>query len=75
MSDFRFYPNPAEDYITVDLPLTGDISLFNILGKELTGIFNVSGKATISVSELPKGVYFVKVDFGNDFLIKKVVIK
>ncbi|KPK87256.1 MAG: hypothetical protein AMS27_02840 [Bacteroides sp. SM23_62_1] len=73
--DFRFYPNPAEDYITVELPATGDISLFDILGREMTGISNVSGKTTISVSELPQGVYFIRVNYGKEFSIEKVLVE
>lgn len=73
--DLRFYPNPAGDYITVELPAAGDISLFNLLGKEITGIYNVSGKTTISVSELPQGVYFLKVNCGKEFRIEKVIVE
>jgi N-acetylneuraminic acid mutarotase len=65
--DFRFYPNPAGDYITVELPAVGDISLFDVLGKEMFDISDVTGETTLSISELPQGVYFLKINNGGDF--------
>jgi hypothetical protein len=36
---------------------------------------NVSGKTTISVSELPQGVYFLRVNYEKEFRIKKVIVE
>lgn len=75
LSDFRFYPNPARDFLTIDLPFTGDICLVDILGRELTAIPDVMGNITIPVSEILEGVYFLKVSNGTNCQVERVVVE
>ncbi|MBQ2187917.1 MAG: T9SS type A sorting domain-containing protein [Bacteroidales bacterium] len=52
------YPNPAHDFVTIETPHTSSVQIFNAVGQlVLTTEENV-----INVSELPKGIYFVRVD-------------
>jgi hypothetical protein len=60
------YPNPATNQVTIDgnsLEL-GDITIYNILGEELTS-FRLSSQITdsklvLDLSKLAKGTYFIK---------------
>jgi N-acetylneuraminic acid mutarotase len=72
---FRIYPNPTRDYIKVELSAAGDISLFDILGNEITSLSYVSGITTIPVSDLSRGVYFLKVRYGKDFRTEIVLVE
>ena len=75
------YPNPATDYITVDLgnyTLQGmgegqTIRIFDVLGEKVMTIETRSNVSLqqIDVSALPSGVYFVKV---GDVVLKFVKI-
>lgn len=78
------YPNPANDLINVEYLLieTSDVSfsLFDMLGNTIkfenagsmpAGEFNHS----ISLSDVAKGVYVLKVNIGNNILTKKVQVK
>jgi len=65
---FTAYPNPAKDNITVSFANGGaqQVVIYDILGsvkkKEL-----VTSGSTISVSDLPKGVYIMKIEGDNSY--------
>ena len=65
---FTAYPNPARDNITVSFANGGaqQVVIYDILGsvkkKEL-----VTSGSTISVSDLPKGVYTMKIEGDNSY--------
>lgn len=65
------YPNPANDYITIveNLTETSNISLMNILGQLID--INVKNNR-IDVSNLPNGIYFIKIgDKSTKIIIEK----
>ncbi len=81
-SYLNVYPNPAKDELTITYQLTGNNGLFNlydILGRSLKTIeINTpSGTTTISVADLPTGIYFYKFTSqgDSDKLGKVTVIK
>ncbi len=61
---FTFYPNPANDKITIETspsPVISQLSIMNLDGQEvLTRQINQT-KTQIDISSLPSGVYFVRV--------------
>ena len=54
--DFRIYPNPAKDRVTIEG--TGTIIVTNALGQTIL-TKEIDGKETV---ELPQGLYFVKMN-------------
>ncbi|HRY32879.1 MAG TPA: T9SS type A sorting domain-containing protein [Bacteroidales bacterium] len=81
MPVFSVYPNPAADHVQVswDKPSGGQCgySLFNTMGAVIrSGSFPLSGlKYTISLSEVPEGMYFLSIQsqdgLGN---INKIIV-
>jgi hypothetical protein len=71
---FRAYPNPAKDKITVTFSNGGtqNVMIYYILGSLKKSEILTSG-STISVSELPKGVYVMKIEGDNSY--SKVIQK
>lgn len=65
------YPNPAASGGSILVPLTGSLSggritLFNTAGSEvLRRQFSSSGQLTLSLPELPAGVYHLQVLYGD----------
>ena len=59
--DIMVYPNPANDFITIssEYPETSHISLLNIHG-QLINVYVENNR--IDVSNLPAGVYLLKID-------------
>jgi len=76
------YPNPASDKLTINYQLKKsavvNINLIDLQGKQhmvLNKEANAMGIQTESmdISHLPPGVYFLRLQAGNDVVTKKVV--
>ena len=63
------YPNPTKENITLET--MEDIFIYNSLGQVVRHIPNPKGKTTISISELPKGIYYLKSGDRQQKLIKE----
>lgn len=73
-NNIQLYPNPTEGQITISgLSLPTDIMLYSIQGQLLKTYTGVTGG--IDISDLPTGVYLLKLTWGNNAIVKKTVIK
>lgn len=73
-SDFKMYPNPSNGNFSIDNSNKAfSIEIFNVLGQKVFEIKNADGSA-LSVTNLNKGVYLVKITDDSKFLIKKLII-
>jgi hypothetical protein len=59
------YPNPANDYINVQLPGDALISILNLQGQLCKQVKSPEGLARISVYDLSSGVYILKLVGSN----------
>lgn len=65
---FSIYPNPAQDYISLQgeiLKNGGNAVFLDALGKEVKNISFNSSNAKINISNLKRGVYFVNI-YNNE---------
>ena len=81
--DFRellVYPNPSDDQVTVQLPVssnnnTWQLTLFNSKGQIMWKGSDTGGKeARIDVSKMVSGHYYLAVNNGGNPIIKKLMI-
>ena len=71
-SDIAIYPNPANEMITVSgINKLKRIEIYDISGKLLMS----ETKTHIVISNLPKGIYVLKIIDTNDFMVTKKLIK
>ena len=63
------YPNPAKESITLESD--EDIFIFNNLGQIVKQVNNPKGETTISISDLPRGIYYLKTGNKQQKLIKE----
>lgn len=84
ISSFHTYPNPAAETISLDVnvlsPTNLSIKLYNAQGKLLqyktTGpILNGQFNTTLSLNNLPQGVYWISISDGINHPISKPIIK
>ena len=77
--DFQIYPNPAYDLIHIFFPNgMGGLSIEgfkDINGKLLYLSSQIQSKTILDISKLNRGVYFIKVNVGDKFKIKKLIVK
>jgi len=70
------YPNPAETTLTIDTKVEeGTISIVDLTGKTITTSAIKGNSTTISVSDLPSGMYQVVLSTSNTTSISKFVKK
>jgi type IX secretion system substrate protein len=78
-SNFSVYPNPATGALFIALPdninpSNVSFSIKDIYGREVKKLKATSGTTTVSVSDLPGGVYFIEIFDGKKSVsIKKIV--
>jgi hypothetical protein len=76
ISSFEAYPNPVSDILKVVAPETVHMELLNMEGKLLSEQSVIDGQATISLANLPEGVYIVKViDREGRYGVRRIVKK
>jgi len=76
MDDLVFYPNPAQDKISLRTNLHDfKIELFNVLGAKVFSESSLSNTVNFNFGNLKSGVYLAKITSGKKATIKKIVIK
>jgi hypothetical protein len=78
------YPNPFNPSTRIDFTVPEDghavLKVYNMLGQEIATLFSgqaVAGQihqATFDAAALPTGMYFSKLEYGNQLVIKKMVL-
>lgn len=76
---FSMYPNPATQQVVIELDNQDEIrviELFQLDGKASKTMNTVFfGKTEVDVSDLPKGMYLVRVQTASQFAMKKLVVQ
>ena len=74
----NLYPNPVDDFVTfefTDANHQAKLSIYDITGKLIETAVSNETRASMDMSNLPAGVYFVKVAMENDSVETYKVIK
>ena len=70
-SEVKMYPNPVNDFLTIE-NTTGVVTILDASGKVLNEQFS-KGITSVDFSDLPKGVYFVRISNENDATTYKIL--
>ena len=71
---FSVYPNPASTMLNIEVNGDFHYGMYNNMGQEVMS-GNANGKEQLSISNLAKGIYVLRVTTGNQVNIQKVVVK
>ena len=71
----NIYPNPANNSFQIRNAENTTVTVVNALGQVVETIDNTQNILTINSANYQSGVYFVKIDNGQEVTVKKVVIK
>ncbi len=66
-------PNPATDFISIQLNTPSTVSVFNSQGTEVVASTSVESNGTINISSLAEGMYFVKIETGSAVVTKMIL--
>jgi len=57
----NIYPNPARDFLNINLSKGSELRVENLLGKELLHYKNTRTSERIDVASFESGIYFIQV--------------
>ena len=70
----EFYPNPVDDYLNIKaLSNIENIYMFDMSGKQVLNISPDNQNVQVDMTQLQKGVYFVKISIDGNLTSFKVV--
>lgn len=73
----KVYPNPAKQFVYVKLPssiTTAQLKLYTVLGKKVLNVALYSQQSKVNVSELPRGVYLIKIESESGSKTSKLIL-
>lgn len=74
-SEFNLFPNPANDILNFSGSLISKVEIFDIQGRKVLSLANTSGIASLDISFLNSGSYFVKLQgLNNEWQTKQLII-
>jgi len=76
----KIFPNPVKGgelnvIFNSNKDISGNLILFNYLGQPVLTEAVSEYRTTLSVSDLPSGVYFLKIEQGRKSFTEKVIVK
>jgi hypothetical protein len=74
-SKFSIFPNPSTGMVKIITENPVDVSVVDVLGKEVFASKNNTSNATIDLSSLQKGVYMIKAVGENGSFTEKLILK
>jgi hypothetical protein len=70
------YPNPTNGKFTVLTGKTNSVEVFNVLGEKIFNAIINGGTADINLSDIPKGIYFVRLTYNEGrYQTEKIIIQ
>jgi hypothetical protein len=72
---FKLYPNPSDEQIFLEIEMEGSMQIRDMQGRIIMTESVSKGKNTLSLKELPNGIYFASVlTSGNSVSIPQKLI-
>ncbi|MDA3867126.1 MAG: T9SS type A sorting domain-containing protein [Salinivirgaceae bacterium] len=72
--DFNIYPNPSNGVFNVDVDGNATVTVMNVTGQVVENT-TISGSQTITLDNVNAGVYFVRVQVGENVATKQLIIR
>jgi len=74
--DFKIYPNPASNKVTIEHPFTGNttISIFDVKGEKVFTKLLKNNQNLIEISNLPLGIYIIQLENKGKVSMQKLIV-
>ena len=69
------YPNPTTGCFSIALEKESNIVIFNALGQPVKHLDKVAGCQQVNLENAPKGMYFVRIQSGDNLEVKKLIVE
>ena len=70
----RIYPNPFNDFLTIESQLQGDfeMAIFSSSGQLVRMIQSSGDRTTVNLEDLRNGMYIFRLKDGNQTMVRKI---
>ena len=77
LSNFKLFPNPAENYFTLEFDNSDkkEIQIFDLNGKLIEAFSTTENSKLVNTSNYKKGTYLVVIKGNNKYETKRVVVR
>ena len=72
-NSIKIYPNPTRGKLFISNHSSGTLKVINKFGQKILEHKIKKTNSEISISNLPKGLYFLEVHYRNNYVIKKII--
>ena len=69
----KIYPNPTSGQLSIEAEEMTSVSVYDLLGQCVMQMSAEDGQATLDMSQLQNGIYFIKVNAANGSVVQRVV--
>jgi fibronectin type 3 domain-containing protein len=69
----KLYPNPTSGQLSIEAEEMTSVYIYDIVGQCLMQIQTNEGQATLDMSQMQNGIYFIKVNTTNGSVVQRVV--
>lgn len=77
--ELKIYPNPSAGIFNVAISSakneSSEIRIFNLAGELVLSRKNTSGNFELNLTQLPNGVYFMRMEFAEAILNERIIIQ
>lgn len=74
-ASLRIYPNPASDWVNVELPSLRRLTVFDAAGRTMTMLEGVADAVRFSVKDWAKGLYILRIETADATYHRHVVLR
>ncbi|MDX1349838.1 MAG: T9SS type A sorting domain-containing protein [Putridiphycobacter sp.] len=77
LADASIYPNPANNFVAIELPLVSKGAKIQIFGLDGKLVFETQMQKPIYIwdtSSMPAGTYIINIELNSEKMAKKVVL-
>ncbi len=73
--EIRVYPNPAHGAVTVSVGAPATLTVLDLTGRVVIAPLSLSSSATLPLTDLPSGTYFLRVTNEEGTAVKRLIVK
>ena len=73
LNNVKLYPNPTSGQLSIEAEGMTHVNVYDLVGQCVMQMTTDNGQATIDISQLHNGIYFIKVHSAKGSVIQRVV--
>lgn len=73
LMEVNIYPNPANDYVYLECPVSGVSNVLDITGQVVDRVKVNKGTTALYIENYAAGLYFIELRLGESSMVKKMI--